>query len=325
MPAPDPPEFRRRAIELARQPSATVLGDWLTPPPSPRRGSHHWLRTDAKIGDQLGSQIARGRVNHSRLDAPLSAAMWAAGHSACRDDSATPMSNESGWASPASPRTPARIQLPRGRDVAIPSHLVRLVKDYLADQTAPGRDALLFRAATDGNRHMAPATLYKQGLLPGPRGRRQQESPLARPPPHRRCARRADWCDARRADGSARPHHARRRDALTSTRPSTAMPRSPDGSRRSCDRRPASGWSHDGLEGGVYKGLHGNACREVDGQVSARRGPSPSLTRPRRFVLSGSRRRSTSQRIEPALRSALLSRASGSTWRCAQTWLWIRP
>lgn len=47
------------------------------------------------------------------------------------------------------------------RDVAIPPHLVPLVKDHLSKHTAPGRDALLFPAATDGNRHMAPATLYK--------------------------------------------------------------------------------------------------------------------------------------------------------------------
>ena len=47
------------------------------------------------------------------------------------------------------------------RDVAIPPHLVPLVKDHLSNHTASGRDALLFPAATDDNRHMAPATLYK--------------------------------------------------------------------------------------------------------------------------------------------------------------------
>ena len=47
------------------------------------------------------------------------------------------------------------------RDVAIPPHLVPLVKDHLADHTARGKDALLFPAATDGNLHMAPSTLYK--------------------------------------------------------------------------------------------------------------------------------------------------------------------
>jgi integrase len=47
------------------------------------------------------------------------------------------------------------------RDVAIPPHLVPLVKDHLSNHTAPSRDALLFPAAADGNRHMAPATLYR--------------------------------------------------------------------------------------------------------------------------------------------------------------------
>jgi integrase len=48
-----------------------------------------------------------------------------------------------------------------GRDVAIPPHLVPLVKDHLKNLTAPGRDALLFPAAADDNLHMAPSTLYK--------------------------------------------------------------------------------------------------------------------------------------------------------------------
>jgi len=47
------------------------------------------------------------------------------------------------------------------RDVAIPPHLVPLVKDHLKNLTAPGRDALLFPAAADDNLHMAPSTLYK--------------------------------------------------------------------------------------------------------------------------------------------------------------------
>ena len=47
------------------------------------------------------------------------------------------------------------------RDVAIPPHLVPLVKDHLANHTAPGKDALLFPSAADQNHHMAPATLYK--------------------------------------------------------------------------------------------------------------------------------------------------------------------
>ena len=47
------------------------------------------------------------------------------------------------------------------RDVAIPPHLVSLVKDHLMKFTAPGRDALLFPASADENLHMAPSTLYK--------------------------------------------------------------------------------------------------------------------------------------------------------------------
>ena len=47
------------------------------------------------------------------------------------------------------------------RDVAIPPHLMPLVKDHLSDHTAPGRDALLFPASADENSHMAPSTLYR--------------------------------------------------------------------------------------------------------------------------------------------------------------------
>lgn len=54
------------------------------------------------------------------------------------------------------PKTDAGI-----RDVAIPPHLVPMVKTHLSQHTGPGRDALLFPAAGDENQHMAPATLYK--------------------------------------------------------------------------------------------------------------------------------------------------------------------
>ncbi|MCW2850430.1 MAG: tyrosine-type recombinase/integrase [Nocardioides sp.] len=54
------------------------------------------------------------------------------------------------------PKTDAGV-----RDIAIPPHLLPLVKDHLSNQTAPGRESLLFPAAGDSNRHMAPATLYK--------------------------------------------------------------------------------------------------------------------------------------------------------------------
>jgi len=47
------------------------------------------------------------------------------------------------------------------RDVAIPPHLIPLVKDHLSDHTGPGRDSLLFPSSADGNHHMAPSTLYR--------------------------------------------------------------------------------------------------------------------------------------------------------------------
>ena len=46
------------------------------------------------------------------------------------------------------------------RDVNIPPHLVPLVKDHIRDHVA-GRDALLFPAAGDPTRHMAPSALYR--------------------------------------------------------------------------------------------------------------------------------------------------------------------
>ncbi len=47
------------------------------------------------------------------------------------------------------------------RDVAIPPHLVPVVKAHLKNHTGRGKDALLFPAAADSNSHMAPSTLYK--------------------------------------------------------------------------------------------------------------------------------------------------------------------
>jgi integrase len=46
------------------------------------------------------------------------------------------------------------------RDVAIPPHLMPMVKDHLRDNITGGRDGLLFPAA-DGGRHLATSTLYK--------------------------------------------------------------------------------------------------------------------------------------------------------------------
>ncbi|MEZ5191103.1 MAG: site-specific integrase [Nocardioides sp.] len=47
------------------------------------------------------------------------------------------------------------------RDVAIPPHLIPVVKAHLKNHVLAGKDALLFPAAADDNAHMAPSTLYK--------------------------------------------------------------------------------------------------------------------------------------------------------------------
>lgn len=47
------------------------------------------------------------------------------------------------------------------RDVAIPPHLLPALRSHLADNITGGRDGLLFPAAGDPTRHMAPASLYR--------------------------------------------------------------------------------------------------------------------------------------------------------------------
>ena len=47
------------------------------------------------------------------------------------------------------------------RDVSIPPHLLPLVKAHLADNITGGRDGLLFPAAGDPSRHLAPSSLYR--------------------------------------------------------------------------------------------------------------------------------------------------------------------
>jgi len=47
------------------------------------------------------------------------------------------------------------------RDVSIPPHLFPAVKAHLASNITGGRDGLLFPAAGDPTKHLAPATLYK--------------------------------------------------------------------------------------------------------------------------------------------------------------------
>lgn len=47
------------------------------------------------------------------------------------------------------------------RDVTIPPHLLPAVKAHLASNITGGRDGLLFPAAGDPSKHLAPATLYR--------------------------------------------------------------------------------------------------------------------------------------------------------------------
>ncbi|MGI8524189.1 MAG: tyrosine-type recombinase/integrase [Nocardioides sp.] len=47
------------------------------------------------------------------------------------------------------------------RDVSIPPHLLPMVKKHLAANITGGRDGLLFPAAGDPSKHLAPATLYR--------------------------------------------------------------------------------------------------------------------------------------------------------------------
>ncbi|WP_442940060.1 site-specific integrase [Nocardioides sp. B-3] len=47
------------------------------------------------------------------------------------------------------------------RDVSIPPHLFPVVKAHSGDNITGGRDGLLFPAAGDPTKHLAPATLYK--------------------------------------------------------------------------------------------------------------------------------------------------------------------
>ncbi len=47
------------------------------------------------------------------------------------------------------------------RDVALPPHLIPALQHHLDQHTAPGPESLLFPAAGDPTRHLAPASLYK--------------------------------------------------------------------------------------------------------------------------------------------------------------------
>jgi len=79
------------------------------------------------------------------------------------------------------------------RDVAIPPHLVPLVKDHLRNLTAPGRDALLSLRLPTTTCTWLRQRSTRSTTRPG--GRRSRGSPLARSPPHRSCAGRPDRRD----------------------------------------------------------------------------------------------------------------------------------
>ncbi len=56
----------------------------------------------------------------------------------------------------ADPKSQAGI-----RDVAIPPHLLPMIRDHLAEHTAPGRDGLLFPSTRYGGRHLSMTALYR--------------------------------------------------------------------------------------------------------------------------------------------------------------------
>ena len=59
------------------------------------------------------------------------------------------------------PTTPTTVKPQGPGDIAIPPHVVPVIKRHLTDMPMAGRDALLFPSAHDPTRHMRPATLYR--------------------------------------------------------------------------------------------------------------------------------------------------------------------
>ncbi len=53
------------------------------------------------------------------------------------------------------------------RDVAVPPHLLPLVREHLLQHAEPGKDGLLFPAQSGG--HLAPSSLYRVCTRPGRR------------------------------------------------------------------------------------------------------------------------------------------------------------
>ncbi len=97
---------------------------------------------------------ARRLVRHAVRRADRAATQ---GHRPHRTASSRSVARSSGWtasSSSARPKTDAGV-----RDVAIPPHLMPVVREHLGQHTESGQDALLFPARH--GEHMAPASLYK--------------------------------------------------------------------------------------------------------------------------------------------------------------------
>ena len=110
------------------------------------------------------------------------------------------------------------------RDVAIPPHLLSMVRAHLLEHAAAGRDGLLFPGKEGG--HLAPSTLYGRAAMLGKDGTEKRKglglvrstapgrpgrSTVPRPPPHGRRPRRTDRCHARRTHEPTRPRDTSRR------------------------------------------------------------------------------------------------------------------
>lgn len=78
------------------------------------------------------------------------------------------------------------------RDVAIPPHLMPVVREHLREHVAAGRDALLFPARAGGAHEPVSAT---DGVLPGACEGGPAGLALSRPAAHRGCARSVDRRD----------------------------------------------------------------------------------------------------------------------------------
>lgn len=146
------------------------------------------------------------------------------------------------------------------RDVAIPPHLLPIVKAHLKNHVSRDRGA--FAVSGCGRQRCPHGSLDAlQGLLPGPEGRRPRGFAVARPPPHGSGARRADRRDPCGADGAPRSFDTRRGHALPARR---CRPRCGDRPTALGPRATAGGPYHDAcvneppaLHAWVDESLHG--------------------------------------------------------------------